>query len=439
MDSITLVAGMFGTLIVLILLGFHIYIALAAVTIGALWMFSGSFDLAMSLLSTTMVEALRDYVFAVIPLFVLMGEFLARSGAATDLYRLMNRALVRIPGRLAVATVAGNTVFAAAVGVSIASAATFTRIAYPEMKQQGYNDTISLGCIAGSACLGMLIPPSVLLIIYGMLNEMSIGSLFAAGIFPGLALAGFFAIYVFGLALFRGDLFGEHKGEAAKVPQVKISANELWGGLGTIGVIVLVLGGIWFGWFTPTEAAGIGALLGFLLAVFKGLRMKDIVDAILHTGRVSAPLLFLLIFGQFYGRLLAFGGVVELLDTTITGWGLSPGVLLIVMVFVWFIMGMFIDSASIILLSIPIFAPLAAAAGFEPLQFAIIAILAIEAGILTPPLGLCVYTVKAAVNDDRISLGTIFLGATPYWIMLLLLIILLVYFPSMATYLPSIM
>lgn len=439
MDSITLVAGMFGTLLALILFGFHIYIALAAVTIGGVWMFSGSFDLAMSLLSTTMVEALRDYVFAVIPLFVLMGEFLARSGAATDLYRLMNRALVRIPGRLAVATVAGNTVFAAAVGVSIASAATFTRIAYPEMKEQGYSDKIALGCVAGSACLGMLIPPSVLLIIYGMLNEMSIGALFAAGILPGLALAGFFAIYVFGLALFRRDLFGENTGTASAEPQVKITANELWGGLGTIAVIILVLGGIWFGWFTPTEAAGIGALLGFLLAVFKGLRKKDILEAILHTGRVSAPLLFLLIFGQFYGRLLAFGGVVELLDTTITGWGLSPAVLLVVMVFVWFIMGMFIDSASIILLSIPIFAPLAVAAGFEPLQFAIIAILAIEAGILTPPLGLCVYTVKAAVNDDRISLGTIFLGATPYWIMLLLLIILLVYIPGLATYLPGIM
>lgn len=438
MGSIVLVASMFAALLVLILCGFHIYIALAIISIVGVWVMAGSFDLAMSLLATTTVEALRDYVFAVIPLFVLMGEFLARSGAATDLYRLMNAALRGIPGRLAVATVAGNTVFAAAVGVSIASAATFTRIAYPEMRQQGYKDSVALGCIAGSACLGMLIPPSVLLIIYGMLNEMSIGALFAAGILPGLALAGFFCIYVLGLAFLKGELFGEGAG-ADKAAPPTISASEYWGGLGTIFVIVLVLGGIWFGWFTPTEAAGIGALLGFLLAVAKGLRRKEIVDAILRTGRVSAPLLFLLIFGQLYGRLLAFGGVVNLLETTISGWGLTAAMLLLVMIVVWFIMGMFIDSASIILLSIPIFAPLADAAGFEPLQFAIIAILAIEAGILTPPLGLCVYTVKAAVNDPSVKLGTIFKGATPYWIMLLLLIFLLVAFPGMATYLPSIM
>lgn len=439
MSEITLVASMFGALLLLIVAGFHIYIALAAVTIVGVWTFAGSFDLAMSLLSTTMVEALRDYVFAVIPLFVLMGEFLARSGAATDLYKLMNRAFSALPGRLAVATVAGNTVFAAAVGVSIASAATFTRIAYPEMKAQGYSDSVALGCIAGSACLGMLIPPSVLLIIYGMLNEMSIGALFAAGILPGLTLAGFFCIYVLGLAILRPASMGEVGRGMAKRKVAPLTTSNKWGGLSTIGVIFLVLGGIWFGWFTPTEAAGIGAMLGFLVALGKGLRGKDLLEAILHTGRVSAPLLFLLIFGQFYGRLMAFGGVVELLDATISGWGLSPGMLLLVMVVVWFIMGMFIDSASIILLSIPIFAPIAVSAGFEPLQFAIIAILAIEAGILTPPLGLCVYTVKAAVNDNTITLGKIFLGATPYWIMLLLLIFLLVYLPGLATYLPSVM
>lgn len=229
MSEITLVASMFGALLLLIVAGFHIYIALAAVTIVGVWTFAGSFDLAMSLLSTTMVEALRDYVFAVIPLFVLMGEFLARSGAATDLYKLMNRAFSALPGRLAVATVAGNTVFAAAVGVSIASAATFTRIAYPEMKAQGYSNSVALGCIAGSACLGMLIPPSVLLIIYGMLNEMSIGALFAAGILPGLILAGFFCIYVLGLAILRPASMGEVGRGMAKRKVAPLTTSNKWG------------------------------------------------------------------------------------------------------------------------------------------------------------------------------------------------------------------
>ncbi|SDQ74621.1 TRAP transporter large permease [Pseudovibrio sp. Tun.PSC04-5.I4] len=440
MSEMALVGCMFGGLLLLIFAGFHIYVALGLVTVGGVWAFSGSFDLAMTLLSTTLVEALREYVFAVIPLFVLMGEFLARSGAAKDLYQVMNKAFRKLPGRLAVATVAGNTVFAAAVGVSIASAATFTRIAYPEMKQQGYNDSVSLGCIAGSACLGMLIPPSTLLIIYGMLTEMSIGKLFAAALIPGLALATLFAIYVMGLAVFKPELLGEGKrGETNNKEDKQLTHVEYIGGLGTISVIFLVLGGIWFGWFTPTEAAGFGALLGFLLAMVKGLKKNEIVEAILHTGRISAPLLILLIFGSFYGRLLAFGGVIDLVDSVISGWGLTPAMLLVVMVCVWFIMGMFIDSNSIILLSIPIFAPIAIAAGYEPLQFAIIAILAIEAGILTPPLGLCVYTVKAALDDPKVTLGQIFLGAAPYWIMLLILIILLVQVPAVTGYLPSIM
>jgi len=440
MSELTLVSCMFGGLLLLIFAGFHIFVALGLVTIAGVWAFSGSFDLAMTLLSTTLIEALREYVFAVIPLFVLMGEFLARSGAAKDLYRVMNKAFRRLPGRLAVATVAGNTVFAAAVGVSIASAATFTRIAYPEMKQQNYNDSISLGCIAGSACLGMLIPPSTLLIIYGMLTEMSIGKLFAAALIPGLALATLFALYVVGLAIFRPEWLGETKGnDQVQYNEEPLGRVEYIGGLGTICVIFLVLGGIWFGWFTPTEAAGFGALLVFVLGLLKGLKKDQSGESILHTGRVSAPLLLLLIFGSFYGRLLAFGGVIDLVDGVIGGWGLSPGMLLVVMVFVWFIMGMFIDSNSIILLSIPIFAPIAIAAGYEPLQFAIIAILAIEAGILTPPLGLCVYTVKAALNDPAITLGQIFKGAAPYWIMLLILIILLVKVPMVTSYLPNIM
>lgn len=448
MSTAVLAMGMFSSLLVLVFLGFHIYIALGLISIVGVWLVTGSFDISMSLLSTTMFEALRDFIFAVIPLFVLMGELLARSGAATDLYKIANRGLRAVPGRLAVATVIGNAVFAAAVGVSIASAATFTRIAYPEMRSRGYDDSVALGCVAGSACLGMLIPPSVLLIIYGMLTETSIGQLFAAGILPGIVLSGMFIVYLIGLALVRGDLFGKVSGALSLDPATAaeevadphadlVTVKDIAGGFGTIALIILVLGGIWFGWFTPTEAAGVGALLALLLAIIKGMNIREIVEAILHTGRVSAPLLFLLVFGQLYSRLLSLGGAVDLIQSTITGLGVAPSIVLIVMVLIWFVLGMFIDSASILLLSIPILAPVALQIGFEPLQFAIIAILAIEAGILTPPLGLCVYTVKAAVNDPNVTLSTIFKGSIPYWIMLLLLVFAIALVPEIATYLPS--
>lgn len=440
MSTAILTVVMFAALLLLVVTGVHVYIALGLVAIAGVWAVTSSFDIAMSLYSSTLFEALRDFVFATIPLFILMGEFLARSGAAADLYKLANMAMRRVPGRLAVATIAGNAVFAAAVGVSIASAATFTRIAYPEMKKHGYSDPVSLGCVAGSSCLGMLIPPSVLLIIYGMLTEMSIGALFAAGILPGLVLALIFILYVVILALTRPALFGDTVASMARKAGAEDGAKgEVWGGLGAVALIFIVLGGIWFGWFTPTEAAGIGALLALVLALLKGARRSEIVEAILRTGRVSAPLLFLLVFGQFYSRLLSLGGANDLIQDIILGLAIAPVLVLVLMILIWFVLGMFIDSASILLLTIPIFAPIAGQIGFDPLQFAIIAVLAIETGILSPPLGIGVFTVKAAANDPDLKLATIFRGAVPYWLMLLAMIAVLVAVPQLATYLPSVM
>jgi C4-dicarboxylate transporter, DctM subunit len=430
-----------ASLVGLLALGIPIVIALGLMSFGGVAYVTGSVDTAISILSTTSYEALRDYVFAVIPLFILMGEFVARSGAASDLYNSINRAMVRVPGRLAVATVLGNAVFAAVVGVSVASAAAFSRIAYPAMCREGYDKTVSLGCIAGSSALGMLIPPSVLMIVWGVLTQMSIGKLFMAGFIPGLALAGMYAIFCIGYALFRPELFGGDK--AARERQTgysppPLTTPELVGTAGCLLLIFLVLGGIWFGWFTPTEAAGIGALLALVLAVAKGMRWSGIREVISETGRTSAPILFLLIFAQMYSRLLALGGVGGVIQSFILGTGLSPGLIVLAMVLVWFVLGMFIDSVSIILLTVPIFAPIAAALGIDPLAFAIIGILAIEAGIITPPFGLAVFTVKACIDDPDVRLGQIFRGAAPYWVMLLMLAGAIYIWPRIASWLPNI-
>jgi C4-dicarboxylate transporter DctM subunit len=429
-----------AVLLILILLSVPIVIALGSASFFGLAYLVGNFDIAVSLLANTAYESIRSYIFAVIPLFVLMGELISKSGAAKNLYVLINRSLSRIPGRLSLATVIGNAVFGAVTGVSIASAAAFSRIAYPEMVAQNYNKTVALGSIAGSASLGMLIPPSILLIVWGVIAEISVGKLFVAGIIPGILLALMFAIFIIIFAIVKPKLFGEvEKGIAKEHKEHKSTKSELTGSIGVVVLIFIVLGGIWFGIFTPTESAGIGALFALILAILKKTSWRDIGSAVLETGKISAPILFLLIAAQMYARLLAMGGISEVVQNFFTFFGDDFYTILIIMVITWFVLGMFIDSVSIILLTVPLFTPIAGTLGYDPIAFAIIGIVAIEAGLLTPPLGLCVYTVKGSISDPEATLGMIFLGSVPYWIILIILVFLIAFFPILATWLPSLM
>lgn len=429
---------MIALLIVLILLGTHIGIALAVCSGLGVYLMLGSFEAAISILGNTAYEAVRKDVFAVIPLFVLMGDFISKSGAAGDLYRICDRTLHRLPGRLAIATIAGNTVFAAVTGVSIAAAAAFSRIAYPEMKKVGYNQNFALGAVAGSACLGMLIPPSVLLIVWAILTEMSVGALFIAGILPGAVLALLFATYVIVAASRKPEIAPAFtKPLVALTPQE--TRSELIGGLGILGLILLVIGGIWTGVFTPTESAGFGALGALFIGIVKGMRWNDIVQAIFQAGRTTAPIMFLLITAQMYSRLLAIGGAVNYIKALFLGLGIDPWMIIALMMLIWIVLGMLIDSVSIILLTVPIFAPIAQVFGIDPIAFAIFGILVIEAGLLTPPFGLLVYTVKGSVPDRSVTLSQIFRGATPYFLLILLAALLVLWLPAMATWLPQLM
>lgn len=430
-----------AALIGLILLSVPVVIALGLCSFFGLAYLTGSFNVPGSLLASTAYEALRDYVFAVIPLFILMGELISRSGAAKDLYSMINRGLKRLPGRLALATVVGNAVFGSVTGVSIASAAAFSRIAYPQMKRHGYDKSIALGCIAGSASLGMLLPPSVLMIVWGVISQQSIGKLFVAGIIPGILLTVLLSIFILiyaslSPAKFGGGREAEADFEALSPEQRR---NETIGSFGVCALILVVLGGIWLGAFTPTEAAGVGVLFAVVLAVVKGVGKAGLSEAVLDTGRISAPLLFLLITAQMYSRLLALGGINDVIQDTLLSVGDSPLMILMIMIIIWFILGMFIDATSIILLTVPIFAPLALVIGYDPIAFAIMGIITIEAGLVTPPLGLCVFTVKAAVREPDVTLATIFKGSIPYWIVLLLLVAMIATFPQVATWLPSLM
>lgn len=431
-----IVLWMLGLLILLILLGTHIGVALAVCSGIGVWLMLGSLEPAISILGNTAFEAVRKDVFAVIPLFVLMGEFISKSGAAGDLYRVCDRSLKRLPGRLAIATIVGNTVFAAVTGVSIASAAAFSRIAYPEMMKVGYRQTFALGAVAGSACLGMLIPPSVLLIVWAILTEQSVGALFIAGILPGIVLALLFVAYVIIAAMRVPDVAPAFQGDLVDLTPEEVR-SELIGSTGIIFLIIVVIGGIWTGWFTPTQAAGFGALGALAISLVKGMRWTELFDAILQAGRTTAPIMFLLITASMYSRLLGIGGAVSFIQGLFAQAGLDPWQVIALMVVIWLIMGMLIDSVSIILLTVPIFSPIAATIGIDPIAFAIFGILVIEAGLLTPPFGLLVYTVRGAVPDSTATLGKIFVGATPYFFLILVAAFIVLVFPWLATALPE--
>jgi tripartite ATP-independent transporter DctM subunit len=430
------------TLLAVVFAGVHIAIALGVTSVLGIYLMTDDIQVARSFVGNTAYEALRDYVFAVIPLFMLMGEFLAKCGAARDMFALVNRLTRFVRGRLAVTTVLANAIFAFVSGVSIAAAAAFSRIAYPEMKRHGYERGFSLGCIAGSSCLGMLIPPSVLMIVWGVLTEESIGRLFLAGILPGFLLVAFYIAYILFVSYTQPHRVGEGvraprpAGAADDAPEVD-TAGALWGTLLVIGLVVGVLSGIWLGFFTPTEGAGVGAAASLLLALVKGVRWKEIVEVVILVGRTAGPLLILLFTAQLYSRVLSMTGVTKAVQDLILGAGLSPFMILALMVLVWFILGCIIDSISIILLTVPVFAPIAQAAGFDPLAFAILGILAIEAGLLTPPFGILVFTVRAALPHEGASVGEIFRASVPYWIGLLGVVISIAVFPQVATWLPA--
>ncbi len=439
-----------AVLLAIVLSGVHVAVALGVTAFLGLYMMNGDIHVASTFISNSAYEVIRDYVFAVLPLFMLMGEFLAKCGAATDLFSVVNRVTKWVPGRIGIATVFANAIFAFVTGSSIAAAAAFSRIAWPEMRRYGYSRKFGLGCIAGSACLGMLIPPSVLMIVWGVITETSIGTLFIAGVIPGFLVVGFFTLIILTTAILQPHVVGEAPmpqavgAAAVGRPERSIEperdesfAKTAFGTLLVLALVFGVLGGIWGGVFTPTEGAGVGAALALLMAVAKGVRLKEIWEVILSVGRTSAPLLLLLVCAQLYSRVLSMTGVTGLVQSIFIGSGMEPWMILTIMILIWFALGCIIDSISIILLTVPVFQPIAVALGFDPTAFAIIGILAIETGLLTPPFGLLVFTVKAALPEEDVSAGEIFSGAIVYWIALLAVILLIAFFPEIATWLPN--
>ena len=371
-------------MIFLVLAGLYIPVALMITSFGGVWAIKGSSGLAIKLMALAANDAIASYFFGIVPLFVLMGFIVAETGMGQDAYSVANAAFRRIKGGLGVGTVAANAIFAAITGISIASAAVFTKIAVPEMIRHGYSPRFATGVVAGSSVLGMLIPPSLLLILYAILTEQSVGDMFVAGII--------------------------------------------------VALIVIVLGGIYTGFFTPVEAGAIGAIFALLFGALTGkLTMRKLLRILIDTGLVTATICLLIIAAQMYSRMLAFSGLpaglAEFTSTADLGfWGL-----MLVYVGVLISMGMILDSSSILLIMVPIMVPVVAPMDINLVWFGIVTIVAVEIGLLTPPFGISVYVIKATLDDDSITLVDIFRGAFPFAVLMMVLVALLLFFPILAT------
>ncbi len=414
----------------LAILGLYVPIALILCSFLGVWAIKGNALLAAKMLGLAANDAISSYFFGVVPVFVLMGFLVSESGMGRDAFDVANAMFKRIKGGLGVGTIAANTIFAAITGISIASAAVFTKIAVPELRRHGYETRFAVGVVAGSSVLGMLIPPSLLLILYGLLTEQSIGDLFLAGLGPGLVLAVLFGAGTVLMAIYAPGYVGRN----LSVGDEEMTTGELLSkGLPIALLIALVLGGIYAGFFTPVEAGAIGTAGAFIIGALKRrLSPAALWRVLVETGLITAAICFLLIAAQMYSRMLAFSGLPAGFGTFVATSDLTVLGIILLYCLVVILLGMILDSGSIMLILVPLMLPVITSLGVDLVWFGIITVIAVEIGLLTPPFGISVYVIKATLDDPSITLKDIFLGAAPFALMMALCLALVIAFPSIA-------
>jgi len=422
---------MLASMLLLIWLGMHVGVALSLLSVVGVWLIRDNFVLSTKFLALSAYDAIANHIFGVVPLFVLMGLLISVSDVGRDMFQVANRLLGRIRGGLGVATVAANAVFAAITGISIASAAVFTKVAIPEMLKLGYTARFATGVVAGSSVLGMLIPPSLLLIVYGFLAETNIGSLFIAGIIPGLLLSVAFGFLIVVMATRFPRFVG---GPSADVDTSKpTDGGPPVGYLSmapVVALIALVLGGIYGGFFTPTEAGAVGALGALALALARRrVGAKGYWGVLIETGHVTVSICFLLIAASIYTRMLGLAGIPQYLVGAMQAADLGFAAFIAIYVVLILVLGTVLDSTSIMLVVLPLVLPVAKAFGVDLVWFGIVTVLAVEIGLLTPPLGIAVYVIKSTLNDPSIRLGDIFAGAAPFAAIMLAVLLLIIFIP----------
>ncbi|HEY5622682.1 MAG TPA: TRAP transporter large permease subunit [Gammaproteobacteria bacterium] len=434
--------GLLSVLAILVLIysGMYVPVALGLVSFISVWLLRGSLEAPIYLVTLAASNSLEDYIFGVIPLFVLMGLLVSQSELGRDIYEVANQALRQLRGGLGVATVAANAAFAAITGVSIASAAVFTRVSVPEMMRFGYRPRFAVGVVAGSSVLGMLIPPSVMLIIYALITEQSVADLFTAGIMPGILLSLAYAIAIVTMAYVFPNYVGgqDEASKAAQRARGAMTMKQLFGKTSpVVTLVLLVLGGIYGGLFTPTEAGAVGALGALIVAILKRkLNRSALWSVLVETGHIAASILMLIVAATMYSRMLALSGLPTDLGDWISQADIGLYGILTIYVIILILMGTILDTTSIILIMVPLFIPVMEPYGINLVWFGIITIVGAEIGLLTPPLGIACYVIKATLaHDDRITLFDIFAGAFPFAVIMLFVLVLLIAFPSITLFL----
>ena len=417
-------------IILLIYLGVYIPIALGMVSFIAIWIMRDNIDLSFALLKIAIGDSAMEYTFATIPLFTFMGLIVSKAGLGADVYSVMNQGCRRITGGIGMATVGANAVFAAVTGSSIASASVFSKMSVPEMVRQDYNPRFAVGVVAGSSVLGMIIPPSAMLIIYSFVAEQSVGEMFLAGVVPGLLLAAAYVAAIWFMGRFTPGFVGGRLLE----PEDMMGWGEIAAKtLPILALIVVVLGGIYTGWTTPVEAGAAGSLLGIVIAALRGrITLKSFWETVIETGHITAAILFLITTASMYARMLGLAGLPNELQSFLADNAFSFFWVMVLLVVLMLFLGTILDTASIILIVVPLFLPLIESMGLSLVWFGIVAVVAAEIGLLTPPLGLSCFVIKATLDDDRIKLKDVFLGALPFAFVMLLVLILLIRFPALS-------
>lgn len=400
-------------------------IALLAVAIGGISWISG-FDVARTLVPMTLTEAAFSYELAVVPLFILMGNILSRTGISQDLFRAAYAFLGAVRGGLALATMVTCAGFSAVCGSSFATAATMAKVAYPSMKRYGYSDRLASATIAAGGTLGILIPPSIILMIYGILTQQNIGELFIAGILPGLLGLAMYMLVIYLIAWFKP----EHAPRGDRV-----SAQERWASLAGVWPFVtlflLIIGGLYLGWFTATEAGGIGSGLALLIAlVQRRMDWSRFAEVMRETAQTSVMLYVVLFGAMLFAQVISLSGLADSLLSLVQDSGLSKMGVLLAILLVFLLLGCVMDSMAIILIFVPLFTPTLVAQGFDLVWFGITVVVLTEIGLITPPVGMNVYVLKA--NLPRVPVGTIFRGLVPFVGIDLLRLSLLVAFPAVS-------
>lgn len=420
----------FVALFVLMLLRVPVGMAMGLVgVVGFGYMVGGG--PALKMVGQTSMRTVTDWNFAVVPLFLLMGSFATTSGMSRELFRAANAFLGHLRGGLGIATIAACGGFAAICGSSVATAATFSRVAYPEMRRYGYPQSFATGVIAAGGTLGIMIPPSTVFAVYGLITQQDIGKLFVAGIIPGILAIVMYMLTITAIGHFRPGYLPS--GIRASLRERVQGLRNVWATLLLFG---FVIGGIYGGFFTATEAAGMGAGGAFLIGVARGkLSRRDIQRSLLEATRTTAAVFTILIGAILFGYFLTITQTPQKVTEFLTGLGLGRyGVLALIML-MYLVLGCLMDALAMIILTVPIIFPVIVQLGFDPIWFGVIIVMTVELGLIHPPVGMNIFVIKSVVEDAKIS--TIFYGVLPFILTDILRLLLLIAFPMIALWLPS--